>query len=222
MIQKFEISWLLLDVEASKIFFHPATQLQGYEKNKPGVLSCPAVLTKRQRNFTIKAPFDLKLRFTGTISRPEIRPVYPGSSITPDKLQKIFTLSPREQWISDDYPVFQITTPYVFWSDVPCYINQVFPRELIGFGTPFRLIEGRFPIHAWKRPLSWAIEWLDLEKDIVVKRGKPWFDLFFETNDPSNSIRLVNKEITAEMKAEIFANHDVTSYIKGTSQLFEV
>ncbi|OAP41396.1 hypothetical protein AU381_05880 [Sinorhizobium glycinis] len=141
------------------------------------------------------------------------------SSITIEKLRKQFVWSPREQWASHEHPVFQITAPYVFTSETPCYLNQAFPRELIGRQTGFRLIEGRFPIHNWPRPLSWAVEWLNPDEDIILKRGQPWFDLCFETDDPASSIALRKQEMSDELRKRLLETKDVTSYIRGTSKL---
>ena len=154
------IDWRLLNVEASTIYFEPTNQLRVGGKGRTGVPACPAVISKRSRTFTINAPYDLRLRFTGTFDRPEVRPVLSGTSITVEKLRKQFVWSPRDQWASPDTPVFQITTPYLFSSVSPCFLNQSHTRDLIGKQSGHRLIEGRFPIHNWLRPLSWAVEWI--------------------------------------------------------------
>ncbi|MHC8864657.1 hypothetical protein ACYVVI_05645 [Arenicellales bacterium IMCC57338] len=216
-----EIKWFLLKIEASKIFFEPVAQNIGVKKS-PGIrgpLSCPAVVDRSRRIFSVAAPFDLRFRFTGNMDNPEIRPVYPDTSITFDKLKGVFVLSPKEEWISPDRPVLQLMTPYVFYSEKACYLTQTFPREEIGRGAPFRIIEGRFPIHRWKRPLSWAAEWVDTSRDIVLRRGKPWFDLSFETESPEDSLRLSRVLLSNELEKELLENKDVTSYVRGTFSL---
>ena len=96
---------------------------------------------------------------------------------------------------------------------------QKFPRALIGHGHPFRLIEGRFPIHKWVRPLSWAVEWVKSDQDIVVKRGDPWFDLQFFGTDLDSSFSLSQKHYDAEFKDAVLSTKNITNYIKGTAKL---
>lgn len=213
------IDWILLKVEASTIYFEPVSQLREGNKGRNGVLACPAVISKRSRTYTVNAPYDLRLRFTGTLDRPEVRPVLSGTSITFEKLRKHFSWSPRDQWASPASPVFQITTPYLFSSGSTCFVNQSYPRNLIGMHSGHRLIEGRFPIHKWLRPLSWAVEWVDPGKDIAFKRGRPWFDVSFETSDPASPIVLRRQEMTPNIEDRLLETKDVASYIRGTAKL---
>jgi len=217
-----DVSWGLLPVEASVIYYDPISLLGVLnKKSRLGAGACPAVLKLLQNTFVVRCPFDFHIRFTGTLESPEIRPIIEGCSIAPEKFSSIFSISPREDWLNPSVPVFQITTPYVFFSNVPNEIIQRFPRELIGKGYPFRLIEGQFPIDTWKRPLSWAVEWVDFKKDIKFKRGNPWFDISFISENINVNTRL--KKINLEKKdLEVLMSYkDVTKYIKGTSKLME-
>ena len=217
-----DISWGLLPVEASAIYYNPSSLLGILNnKSKVGAGACPAVLKLLQNTFSVKCPFDFHIKFTGTLNNPQIRPVLEGCSITPDKFANIFSLSPREDWLNPLLPVFQITTPYVFFSSKPNELIQRFPRELIGKGFPFRLIEGQFPIDTWKRPLSWAVEWIDLKKDIKFKRGIPWFDISFISENINANTRLKKINLKQEDLEELMSNKEVTKYIKGTSKLME-
>jgi hypothetical protein len=217
-----EVSWGLLPVEASKIYFDPEKSIKAIEKkNKQGVTSCPSVLKLLQKTHIIKCPFDLKLRFTGSLEAPEIRPIEEFTSIHHHKLKSIFSLSPRKDWLNEEFPVFQITTPYVFTSKEEIDIIQKFPRDLIGTNCPFRLIEGQFPIDTWVRPLSWAVEWIDIKKDITLRRGQSWFDITFAHNDFSKNLKLSKVELEDKILKEIESVKDITGYIKGTSKLME-
>ena len=218
-----EICWGLLPVEASSIYLPPYSLLgQINSKNKTGANICPAILKLLQNTFTINCPFDFHLRYTGSLKKPEIRPIIEGCSILEEKLSNIISISPRNDWLNPNYPVFQITTPYIFFSSNECELVQRFPRLLIGKGYPFRLIEGQFPIHSWRRPLSWAIEWVDVKKDIILKRGIPWFDLSFIGNKNKKTLNLKKQKLTKSLLDEIYANRDVTKYIRGTSKLMEL
>ena len=216
------VSWGILPVEASSIYFKPESLIGVLNnKSKFGAAACPAVLKLLQNTFSIKCPFDFHIRYTGTVENPKIQTILEGCSISPEKLASLFSLSPKKDWLNPNLPVFQITTPYVFFSNTPNEIIQRFPRELIGKGFPFRLIEGQFPIDTWKRPLSWAVEWVDINRDIIFKRGYPWFNISFISEDLSSNTRLEKMELKPKVLNEITANKDVTKYIKGTSKLME-
>ena len=95
----------------------------------------------------------------------------------------------------------------------------MFPRRKIGMNAPFRLIEGRFNVSNCLRPLSWAIEWVRPETDLVIKRGEPWFDITFATENIDDNFVLEKSELTEAQLKLLQANKDVTSYIKGTKSL---
>ena len=142
------------------------------------------------------------------------------SSITFPKLQENIVIHERSEWFHPDTPVLQIPTPYVFKSASLCFINQTHPMELIGSGQPFRLIEGRFPIHSWLRPLAWAIEWTNIQEDISIRRGQPWFDVFFELENPELRPKLIKRNISSMDKKRLLHSKDVTGYISGTKLLW--
>lgn len=221
-MKKNTIEWSLLNVEASKIYSEPKKQLLGLNnlKQRAGVSVCPAVLNQLSNTFTVAAPFSFSLRFTGTMERPEVRLIEGSSTITYDKFRQFFSLSPASEWLSRDCPVFQVTTPYIFRAKNNCHMLQKFPRELIGLGKPFRLIEGRFPINKWVRPLSWAVEWVRPGEDITVRRGEPWFDIQFFGDDLDSSFSLDRKDLDEDFKKSELSTRNITNYIKGTAKLF--
>ena len=86
---------------------------------------------------------------------------------------------------------------------------------------PGLVIGGRFPIHIWPRSLMWAFDWHDPTKDLVLKRGEPWFYLRFEANDPSRPVRLVEAEMTPELREYCQGLDGVTNYVNQSYQLFK-
>ena len=68
----------------------------------------------------------------------------------------------------------------------------------------------------------WALEWHDLSKDLILKRGEPLFYVRFETEDPSTQIRLIEAEKTAELESYMRQMLDVSNYVNQTFQLFKV
>ena len=222
-LKKVDIFWSLLDGEASSIFYEPANNfIKPVKKHTSKAASfCPAIMHSRLRTFSIKCPFDLRLRAVENGNGLSIHYMESGSSITFQKLSNLIAISPERDWLCAKQPIVQITTPYLFTSSSVAYLTQRHPYELIGKGEPFRLIEGRFPIHKWTRPLSWALEWVNIKKDLIIKRGQPWFDVTFELDDPEYSIELVSRPFDEILKKEVRETSEVTGYIKGTFKLFE-
>ena len=54
----------------------------------------------------------------------------------------------------------------------------------------------------------------------MLKRGEPWFYLRFETEDPSRQVRLVEAEMTAQLRAYCNAMDGVVNYVNRTFSLF--
>ena len=82
-------------------------------------------------------------------------------------------------------------------------------------------IGGRFPIHIWPRHLTWAFEWYDTTKQLVLRRGVPWFYVRFEGEDPSRPTRLVEAEMTDALRGYVESISAVTNYVSRTFSLFE-
>jgi hypothetical protein len=82
------------------------------------------------------------------------------------------------------------------------------------------MIGGRFPIHIWPRALMWAFEWYDAKQDLVLRRGEPWFYVRFESQDPSRPVRLVEAEMTPQLKEFLKGVTSVTNYMNRTFSLF--
>ena len=87
---------------------------------------------------------------------------------------------------------------------------QRFPRALVGHGYPFWLIEGRFSIAKWIRPLSWAVEWIKPGEDIVVKRGDPWFDLQYFANDLDSTFMLRKSDLDDSFRKSLRSSQNIS------------
>jgi len=141
--------------------------------------------------------------------------------MVPRTLAGIIVGSTRSQWRHPERPIFQIKTPYTFVSDDPVYVTQMPPfLHYQSQPWPGLVIGGRMPAHIWPRPLSWAFEWYDVEKELVLRRGQPWFSVRFETGEASQHVRLVEAEVTPELKDYLAGINGVVHYVNGTFSLF--
>jgi hypothetical protein len=47
-----------------------------------------------------------------------------------------------------------------------------------------------FNIYDWQRPVSYGIEWLDVKKDLFIKKGQPLFYVTFNTEKLDENFKL--------------------------------
>ena len=57
-------------------------------------------------------------------------------------------------------------------------------------------------------------------RDLILRRGEPWFYVRFETEDPSRPVRLIEAEMTPQLKEYVGGLNAVTNYVNRTFSLF--
>jgi hypothetical protein len=187
-----EVGWLLQADHASFIWEAPRAvkRREPPPNHAKSVAFCPAVIDYETRFFEVLCPFDLQLRI-GLDDKGEpnlIDLAGDKSTMTPRSLGRVVVLSARKQWRHPDKAIVQFKTPYTFLADQPVYLNQFPPFSYFRDPPwPGLVIGGRIPVHIWPRPLSWAFEWCDMKKDLILTRGEPWFYVRFETPDAGNT-----------------------------------
>jgi len=192
-------------------------------KSAKSLQNCPAILDYEARTFLVTCPVDLSLRLVknkeGKLALQNLDG--PQSAVAPNHLAKLVHLNGESQWRQPNRPLVQISTPYRFLCDEPCWMNQLPPymhyREP---QLPGLFVGGRLPIHIWPRVMMWAFEWHDVSKPLLLRRGEPWFYMRFETEDPTRPIRMVEAEWTPELEEYNKGIEAVTNYVKRTFSLF--
>ena len=223
-----EVGWLMDPTfEASFIWDAPRklTRPEEWVSHPKGVSSCPAISDHEARLVEIACPIDIKLRFYHDAQgKPSIHSIDGDqSTIRPQQFSKMVMAMHPGEWRHPKRPILQVTTPLIFVSDEPVWLNQCPPFYHRGNPPlPGLVLGGRFPIHIWPRSLAWAFEWHDTGADLVIRRGDPWFYLNFETEDPSRHVRLVEAEMTDGLWAHINGLRGVTNYVGRTFSLFDV
>lgn len=220
-----EIGWLIDASTPSFIWDEPRPLPRGQPTEHPkGVNRCPAIVDGEARTWEVAAPVDMHLRL-GKNDKGEpslVNVAGTQSTVAAGKLQQMITLMPQSRWRDPRRPVLQVSAPYRFICDEPCWLNQLPPYyHYKAPAWPGLLIGGRFPIHNWPRSLMWAFEWWDTARDLIVKRGEPWFYLRFETQDPARPQRLVEAEMTAELRDFCRGLDGITNYVNQTFQVME-
>lgn len=219
-----KVGWLLEDGRPGN-FIYNSPKPVSLQRQKPlshmAVQSCPAVNQLESRYFEVTCPFDLRLRCEKNNEAFEIYSVPDGTRVDEELIKQNLNLMPKDSWRSEDKPVIQIECPYAFIADEEVFLTQLPP--FLSFNSsywPGTLIAGRFNIQNWPRTLSWAFEWHDLSKDLILKRGKPWFYVFFESDNPNNSFRLVEAEYTEDLRKYKNSMHQTPRFVSNTFSLF--
>jgi hypothetical protein len=221
-----EVGWFLDNSSAQFIWDAPrrVTRARPERRHAKSLSQCPAVTDMDARLFEVRCPIDLAIGFKLEDDKPVLRNLAGDQSTIRSKhLNQMLALVDRKEWADPQRPVLQIPTPYVFVADEPVFVNQLPPfyhyrRE----PWPGVLVGGRFPIDVWPRQLMWAIEWHDLNRPLVLRRGEPWFYVRFEHFDPARAIRMVEAEVTGELREYMRGLSGVANYVNQTFKLFDI
>ena len=221
----YEVGWLFGNEKTSVIWDAPQPiRMESQSEAAKSVAFCPAVIEFDRRHFVIRSPVDLHIRLTvaqnGQLNVTNV--LGEKSPVRQGQLNQMLVFMPQNEWRHPQRPVIQMATPYLFVSDDPVYLNQ-FPPFLHYGPAPRPGVQlcGRFPIDVWPRHIMWAFEWHDLSKDLILKRGEPWFYVRFEGGDPSAQVRLFEAEKTAELMSYVDSLTDVTNYVNRTFSLMK-
>lgn len=220
------VGWFLAQ-DKGAVLYDPPERVMIRPPNKAHAKSasrCPAVIQLESRYFMVKCPFDLHIGFQRDDKGKAVLVNRAGASspIRSSKLNEILTLVSESEWRFPDRPTVQLHLPYYFIADEMVYMSQLSafahyrPDPL-----PGTIFGGRFPISIWPRPLMWAFEWHEPQKDLILRRGEPLFYVQFEGVDPSRSVQLVEAERTAELQAYLESISGVVNYVNQTFSLFK-
>ncbi len=220
------VGWFLTQ-DKGAILYDAPERLMFRQTNKAHAKSasrCPAVIQMESRYFVVKCPFDIHIGFgrdkegkAHLVNRAGV-----GSSIRASKLGELLTLVNEVEWRFPDRPTIQMVLPYCFIADELVYMTQIgtfahYRRDPL----PGTIFGGRFPINVWPRPLMWAFEWHEPERDIKIARGEPLFYFQFEADGPERPVQMVEAERTAELNAYMDKIGGVVNYVNQTFSLFK-
>lgn len=225
--RRYKVGWFFKD-EKSSIIWDPPKPVSFDNLPRPtnskSAMLCPAAVEFDRRHFVISSPIDVHLRMTpngqGGLQLTNVEGTM--ASTRPAGLQRLFVLSPPNEWRHPQRPMIQMVTPFVFVSDDPVYVNQFPPfLHFQKVQRPGVMLCGRFPADIWPRAHMWAFEWHDVTKDLILKRGEPLFYVRFETPDPAGFVKLVEAERTEELVGFMDSITDVSNYVNQSFQLFK-
>ncbi len=221
-----QIGWLLSEPR-SGVVYSPPERIRSADVNRTHAKSasrCPAIINMESRYFMIRVPFDMHLRFVrDKTGKPGLRNMLGESSpIRANILSQKLNITTESEWRYPDRPTIQIALPYLFVTDEPVFMSQVgafmhYAKNPI----PGTIFGGRFAIHNWPRPLMWAFEWHDTTKDLILKRGDPWFYVTFETLPQERPVTVFESELTPELQKYLDHIAAAVNYVGQTFSLFK-
>ena len=220
-----EVGWCIDESDAKFVFPAPESLFRLREKplSNRAVQACPAVNEYERSLFVLTNPFDIRLRCIKNNNQFDLHIVENGTRIDDDLVSRFVFLMAPKIWRSQNYPVIQIRMPYFFLADTPCYMTQMAPymsSSIIKW--PGTLIGGRLPIHLWPRIMNWAFEWIDLDQDLILRRGDHLCYFQFESEGLNNKYDLFELEYTKELAEYRRGISAVPKYMSNTFSLLEV
>lgn len=220
------VGWFLTK-DKGAVLYDPPERLMFRQTNKTHAKSasrCPAVIQLESRYFVVKSPFDMQIGFRrDEQGKPTlVNRLGTASPVRGNKLGDLLTLVNEAEWRYPDRPTVQLMLPYCFIADELVYITQLsafmnYRKEQL----PGTIFGGRFPVSVWPRPLMWAFEWHEPEKDIILKRGEPLFYAQFEGEGPDRPVQVVEAERTPELQKYLEQIGGVVNYVNQTFGLFK-
>ena len=220
------VGWFLVQ-DKGAILYDPPERVMIRPPNKAHAKSasrCPAVIQLESRYFMVKCPFDLHIGFQRDEKGKAVLVNRPGaaSSIRSAKLNEVLTLVNEAEWRFPYRPTVQLHLPYCFIADEPVWMSQISAfAHYRADPLPGTIFGGRFPVSIWPRPLMWAFEWHEPQKDLVLKRGEPLFYVQFEGMDPVRPVQLLEAEKTPELVTYLEKLSGVVNYVNQTFSLFK-
>lgn len=220
------VGWFLTS-DKGAVLYDPPERLIFRPPGKPHAKSasrCPAVVQLESRYIVIKCPFDMHLGFGRDDKGKAILINRAGgaSAIRGSKISDVLALVNEGEWRYPDRPTIQMKLPYCFIADEMVYLSQLgcfahYRKDPL----PGTIFGGRFPLNIWPRPLMWAFEWHEPEKDILLRRGEPLFYCQFEGTAPDRPVQLVEAERTPELETYMEQIGGVVNYVNQTFGLFK-
>lgn len=221
-----QVGWFLTK-DKNAVLYDPPERVMFRQQNRSHAKSaarCPGVIQLESRYFMVKCPFDLQIGFGRDKDGRAvlINRLGTASPVRGNKLNEMLTLVNEAEWRYPDRPTIQLSLPYCFIADELVYLTQLSPfMHYRPDPLPGTIFGGRFPISVWPRPLIWAFEWHEPQKDLVLRRGEPLFYVQFEGVDPSRTVQVAAAERTAELDTYIDQIGGAVNYVNQTFGLFK-
>jgi hypothetical protein len=215
-----DVGYCLTDDKSAFAFEPPRTVMS--KRTKPlgmrSVQNCPAVNGLERQLVEIPAPIALRMRLSTANGELGIQIDPKGTFARPDILRRMLTVEPPERWREPKKPVLQMELPFFFVTDEPCWAN-ILPPFLSPFlrRLPGTVVAARYPVSDWPQSIRWALEWDDLDSELLIRQGEVLAYAMFEFDHADKRPRLLEAEMTPELeeyRAGMVDLHHMTDQIE--------
>ena len=169
---------------------------------------CPAWNHKAKRTFVLRSPIDIELH----IDYPNVT----SPNLKQEQFSEwILSSFKNENWYSDNLSTLQFQIPaFLFWTKKKNVWFEMRSHPMTSVNNNFVTVPGWWCLSNWTRPTSFAMDVVDINKPIVIKRGDPIGEVCFYTNNFNDSIKLVKKIPDRSMIDEVVKRLRAKKYIK--------
>lgn len=169
---------------------------------------CPAWSHKAKRTFILRCPVDIHLN----INYPNVT----SPNLNEKQLQDWISRSFRDsRWFSLNLTTLQFSIPgFLFWTKKKNVWFEIRSHAMTSVNNNFVTIPGWWCLSNWTRPTSFALDVVNINKPIIIKRGDPICEVCFYTDDFNDTIKLVKKIPEESMLTEVIKRLRVKRYVK--------
>ena len=208
-----KIGWCVhSQYEWNELIYSIPESLDLNEGHSAQYVRCPAVKHYCKNTFVIKSAFDIHLRFDKVSKSIK----YVEGSLDPNLVKEIIVQFHPKEWRNDLTPIFQLNIDNGFVADQPVWM-EVMPPFYNTPKYPGLITPGTFDIYSWQRMISYGFEWLESDKDYIIRRGDPLMYVRFRSEDPSDSFKLVKIKMDDQLKRDINKCQSVKFVLKDYS-----
>jgi len=164
---------------------------------------CPVVMEQFKNTYVFKSPWTIKLRFNGLVNGEASIELLKGSTIRDEVFDRVIKIKPSIGWSDPNIPRLQFHLGVVFVTDTKETELEMLPPFLEYRPERYPVITSsiKMNIYNWIKELQLGYDWMDTNKDIIIKRGDVLSYIRFNKN-----VKLKNIEFTDNLEKEIHKN----------------
>ena len=189
--------------------------LNSYKTDKKIYHECPVWTHKAKRTFLIRSPFDID--FIVDTSNGYISSNIQQQQIFDEIFLTHFShINDTIPWFTKNSATVQMDSPsFLFWTkNKNIWIEQK-SHAMTSYKNNFTSVGGWFNISSWQRPLSIAMDIVDVKKPVSIKRGDVLYEVSFYSQNQEDSFYLVKEDPSDSLINKVSSNLLVKDFVKN-------
>lgn len=190
-----KIGWFITDEHPSmELLSEIPKSLDILKKTNAGYKYCPATNHYVSNTFLIKSPFSINLNFkNGKLD-------FVDTSLNAELSKQLIRLDNPSLWHNENRPILQMDLFQGFVADEPVWVEITMPTmDSKTRRLPGRTIPGEFDVYSWQRGLSFAFEWIESDRPLIIEKDDPLYYVRFHSTDPSDKFKIIKIDYTDEL-----------------------